>query len=578
MLKTILTALLLFLPVSAYSLERFTPKLTENKNPQLCSAFHQHLQDAYLQEKPKNWGEAFPDKKVLRLPPERWFGERDSFFLRLHTGKEDEENIFYLTVNRFEHGFRYAGGRLYIAKDSLQATNKFNVPEQEITETTQLSEDVVDNNFKYFGYFNPANPLYLIVDNGEIYYVIPDWTTPRGQGNNYYISLNRFMPDNQNEVTCAVQYTPSRNHYAEVQKLEAIQGLRKVYAAPGGNVRSCYGTIGWQAPPFMSSIIAAYEHPEKIPEGLSNQERTTYGGVSWQESLAGARLSLFYWGAQDPMSWAQVQKIEHGRQAFQDHLANYYKKYFQYDSEKAQQRAKDAWLFILNTIIYNKYPGVAPSPPHNMGVANADMSDLILETHDSNSLTGNIDAYLLADYTTSDLPALIYTRADKTKIEEAYKNLGTLSGYWRQSFYKSGIDASLLAAFGSPELMKLALSKGADVNSKTNDFGKTPLMYAAQLNNFMATNWLLSQGAQVNTKTEVPQYGCTLLQRDARTALMYAAENADEKVIQLLLKHGADSKAIDSKGNNILWYLDKNTLLSSKAKEKINAELTKLMQ
>ena len=37
---------------------------------------------------------------------------------------------------------------------------------------------------------------------------------------------------------------------------------------------------------------------------------------------------------------------------------------------------------------------------------------------------------------------------------------------------------------------------------------------------------------------------------------MYAAHDSDLKVLKVLLKAGADVRAVDSKGHNVLWYAD----------------------
>lgn len=92
----------------------------------------------------------------------------------------------------------------------------------------------------------------------------------------------------------------------------------------------------------------------------------------------------------------------------------------------------------------------------------------------------------------------------------------------------------------------------ADVNAK-NNINKTPLMVAAQFNFFDSAKMLIEAGADVNAVTQTEKYYG--LSHDHRTALMYAAQNADLKLIQLLLNNGADKNMTDTKGYRAVDYL-----------------------
>lgn len=92
----------------------------------------------------------------------------------------------------------------------------------------------------------------------------------------------------------------------------------------------------------------------------------------------------------------------------------------------------------------------------------------------------------------------------------------------------------------------------ADVNAK-NNINKTPLMVAAQFNFFDSAKMLIEAGADINAVTQTEKYYG--LSHDHRTALMYAAQNADLKLIQLLLNNGADKNMTDTKGYRAVDYL-----------------------
>jgi hypothetical protein len=100
-------------------------------------------------------------------------------------------------------------------------------------------------------------------------------------------------------------------------------------------------------------------------------------------------------------------------------------------------------------------------------------------------------------------------------------------------------DALISLAVEYPAAVRLLLAKGAHPDIP-NDFGKTPLMYAAQYNQLESARLLLDAGANPNAVTVHPSYTCEYsLGTTNVTALDYAARYASAAVIKLLLAHGA---------------------------------------
>lgn len=94
-------------------------------------------------------------------------------------------------------------------------------------------------------------------------------------------------------------------------------------------------------------------------------------------------------------------------------------------------------------------------------------------------------------------------------------------------------------AISSPELLDYIIKAGGDVNSE-NDFGKTPLMYAAQNNNLEAVRVLLAAGANPNATTRRGPNSCYYnLSTFNMTPLHYAVRYANPELIRLLLDGGA---------------------------------------
>jgi hypothetical protein len=129
---------------------------------------------------------------------------------------------------------------------------------------------------------------------------------------------------------------------------------------------------------------------------------------------------------------------------------------------------------------------------------------------------------------------------------------------------RSGTDPLVHMAVLNPAALPVLWEIPADPANETkldlvldpnapNDFGKTPLMAAAQQDRVESARLLLERGAALDRTTLM--LGEYRLGHDARTALMYAAARGSLPMIRLLLDKGADRYAADTKGRIPLHYL-----------------------
>lgn len=144
------------------------------------------------------------------------------------------------------------------------------------------------------------------------------------------------------------------------------------------------------------------------------------------------------------------------------------------------------------------------------------------------------------------------------------------------------VEPALFHALPYPQLLKRMILAGYDINVP-NWYSKTPLMTAAHLNSYEATEILLKAGADTEKRMgklirddlfphgEYPNYN---INRKERTALMYACENADYNLIKLLIDYGADITAKDSQNNGMDYYINLNPRLSKSDKK----DILKLLQ
>lgn len=100
-------------------------------------------------------------------------------------------------------------------------------------------------------------------------------------------------------------------------------------------------------------------------------------------------------------------------------------------------------------------------------------------------------------------------------------------------------ESPLNVAVKHADALRWLLSKKLDPN-QANDFGKTPLMYAAQHNALAAVRILLDHGADPNAATIFPEDTCTYkLERANVTALHYAVRFGSADIVTALLDGGA---------------------------------------
>ena len=111
-------------------------------------------------------------------------------------------------------------------------------------------------------------------------------------------------------------------------------------------------------------------------------------------------------------------------------------------------------------------------------------------------------------------------------------------------------DGDLLGlAVKYPNALRYLLDRGANPNA-INNFGKTPLMYAAQYNQILSAKLLLRAGADINARTVAPPDDCSVsLHTINVTALHYAVRYSSAPLIRLMLANGAALVKAQSNGD-----------------------------
>jgi|GEM_PF-1614180 len=122
--------------------------------------------------------------------------------------------------------------------------------------------------------------------------------------------------------------------------------------------------------------------------------------------------------------------------------------------------------------------------------------------------------------------------------KQSLSKIKSIDLYFKDSHFRQQ-ESLLSLAVRYPQALAYLLEQGLNPNHE-NAFSKTPLMYAAQFNQYESAKILLEAGANPNIRTTKPFDTCYYsLYTVKMTALHYAVRYASPKLIKLLLDHGA---------------------------------------
>ena len=134
------------------------------------------------------------------------------------------------------------------------------------------------------------------------------------------------------------------------------------------------------------------------------------------------------------------------------------------------------------------------------------------------AFNGKTAVYAATEYRHADAVKLLI-ESGATNLDDYYTNL--FSG-------ESLTPLMITVKFNNPEIAKILLSAGADINAK-NQWGDTALMAAANFKQVFMAKFLVESGADVNATKP-----------NKTTALMIAARKGDVEMVDFLLDSGAD--------------------------------------
>lgn len=144
----------------------------------------------------------------------------------------------------------------------------------------------------------------------------------------------------------------------------------------------------------------------------------------------------------------------------------------------------------------------------------------------------------------AELPGSLTPR-DKALIEGAFRGeLADVQALVEKGASIAAVDSKnrtalmWAAANGHTSVVEFLHGIGADINAKDSD-GQTALMYATTRLSAPTIEFLLNNDADINVQSK----------KQGFTALIIAAAAGDEKLVRLLLEHGADRDLAEYDGS-----------------------------
>ncbi|MDC0857561.1 ankyrin repeat domain-containing protein [Rickettsiales bacterium] len=143
--------------------------------------------------------------------------------------------------------------------------------------------------------------------------------------------------------------------------------------------------------------------------------------------------------------------------------------------------------------------------------------------------------------TINELISAIRQKRDIAEIRQIISGVEDINQASTSSYDEGRTPLHIAAQNGHPEIVKLLLDRGAEVN-QAGRYGTTPLHIAAHRGHREAVQLLLDRGAEVNQSDN-----------DGTTPLCIAVINGHREAVQLLLDRGAEVNQADDDGETPLY-------------------------
>ncbi|MDA0221478.1 MAG: ankyrin repeat domain-containing protein [Proteobacteria bacterium] len=332
-------------------------------------------------------------------------------------------------------------------------------------------------------------------------------------------------------LSCTVEIAPSQWDPIMASGMAEIADLRVLLHAIS-HVES--SACGYGPSRYDIKIMRA--------EDLTLQAMSTvpwrYLGMDGQAEEARYRFvlrNLLDWGVQSAWNWRQLHKLAAAIPSAETRLGVHYGLNFGMPEETAATAAHRAIAELVSRAVW--FAG-GPFPKEDQHGYPAGLATYLQPEY-------HRDAFAALDPDGSDPAQGLVNLYLALLLDLNVNSLSLVVPVGNPD--DEALEPILSFAIGDPGAMAPLIAAGADPNA-TNMFGKTALMYAAQLADIAAVQALLGYGADANLKTVLydncrkgPVIGGLVDMKTVRTALDYAIQSGSQEVIDLLRAHGAQT-------------------------------------
>ncbi len=324
-----------------------------------------------------------------------------------------------------------------------------------------------------------------------------------GDQNYYFISVSDLIEIHQLNAdaswtkACEISIEPTEQDYAAspvaTATREAVNNLKKTLDPIMGS----YGNCG--------SLRAGLRRLSSLNKNLDTVSYRPWELEKHNSYTEGAFEYLDKWSIQGIPQNTSYKLFKSELKTVISMAKNFYLQQYVLDNEQAERLAKST---IRNAIGIAINPAFPPQPEERKKILK-----VLLEK--------------------GDISVIKAVSADLTTLDST----------------ENGGDTLIATSVNYPEALEYLLQQGLSPNTP-NEFGKTPLMYAAQYNQLASVEILLNAGADANSQTIIPNDDCNFtLSKSGMTALHYAARYASKAVIEQLVQHGASPLVTTSEKN-----------------------------
>lgn len=497
----------------------FLPELVENQTPALCNAYLSAIREEFFSTKADiavskikgaTWLEWKPVKQEsVNEPLDLWRLDLDP------DGSGKKRTVVLLkSVHTFGSGdVQYRDAYLFDSPDAFQ----------KLMEKWLRSEEPSAGIRQYYPGegITSKHPQYEVSFGGE-----HRWFSFQGkpffltseERNSEFAGVAQLTSGGARRLVCVVRTSPPQEVYSNFESLPGLKSYLKVLwtigHASGG---PCHGGADYRHDLRAGSAIR-----RAAIRPWATSSSTTDGNAVYYAYDSRMLKYVETWGYVDVWNHREYQTYLNHFQPAINTLAAHYRNVFDVPEKAAKQRAQK---------VFEEMTGAHFVIPHRYEPGSYE--------------------YHFGNYPYATLQIRMLEGEPPDSLLSAFEDKGAAIEVF-----------SIADAVEQPQLVKWLVDEGGAVNSQ-NMWGKTPLMVAAHMNRPDSVKILLQAGADPHLQTTTMSECGLTIERGDRTALMYAAENADIDVIRLLVEAGAKLDAKDSLGNGVGYYLSLNPYLTA---------------